>query len=97
MSFYFADGEPTNRADEFLILAMVALSFPSGFLVPLLYGLIASALFRLFGITIRPSGWWYYVHLAITWGAIGALGYLQWFHALPRFVEWRRLRKSSAR
>lgn len=92
LGIHFADGSASSHADEVTLLAMVVLAGPSSFAVPVLYGGIAWAAYRIFSVVIAPTGIWYDVHLIVVWSAMVALGYWQWFIAVPRLARWVRRR-----
>ena len=59
------DGTPNSDVDEFQIFAMLALTFPSGYIVILLFSALAVSADALFSITIPTS----YLELLLTWAA----------------------------
>lgn len=67
--------------------AMLALTFPAGLLVSGIAAVAADALehFQVDGLIQLPA----WLGISLLWLAFLAIGYLQWFKALPRL--WRRV------
>ena len=68
---------------------MIYLSFPIGILGVIVGGVSTSALSGFFNLTYRP--FWDVVPI---WIAATALGYIQWFIAVP--LIWKKLRARSS-
>ncbi len=68
------------------ILIMLGLSFPSGWLFPVLLRLLE--MLKLFDLsqTTELQG------IFIAWAPLFVMGYLQWFVAVPAIVRWWRRR-----
>jgi hypothetical protein len=77
-------------SDAGLVFAygMLFLTFPAGLLVPL--AVMASAM--AFGVAIAGEG---VVGFSLAWAAFVVLGYLQWFHFMPRIWRWARRQRSA--
>lgn len=89
VTLYAFDGKPNSDIDVLLVWCMLALSFPSGLLVPL----VGVVLYDGLSITVETS----YLEIVFTWIGCFALGYLQWFKLLPYLItKLRGLRKKLA-
>ena len=87
------DGRPNSDIGEFLVLAMLALSFPSGLAFALLAGGAYAALKGIAGGTVTTS----YLSLFLEWSGFVAVGYAQWFLFLPWLIRTIRHRASTRR
>lgn len=89
VTLYGFDGKPNSDIAVLLGWYMLALSFPSGLLVPL----VGVVLYDGLSITVETS----YLAIVFTWIGFFAFGYLQWFKLLPYLIaKLRGLRKKSA-
>lgn len=80
------DGTPDSDAEEFMVWCMLALSAPAGLIYAALFAAFASALHARWQIVISAS----YLEISVSWCALLALGYLQWFVLGPRLFRWLR-------
>jgi hypothetical protein len=71
----------TGATDSYVVLgwAMILLTFPLGFLAMLAYGFVAQ---------LAKSA----TSDVALWILMAAAGYFQWFWAVPRVIEWKKLR-----
>jgi hypothetical protein len=90
-TLYFFDGKPNSDVEDFLVFTMIPLTFPSGYLLVGILGLIIHAAYRSFGFTYATS----YVSLLIEWLGLFSAGYFQWFYLLPWFIELGKKVKSK--
>ena len=89
VTLYGFDGKQNSDIEVLLGWYMLALSFPSGLLVPL----VNMALYDGLSITVETS----YLEIVLIWIGFFALGYLQWFKLLPYLIiKLRGLRKKPA-
>jgi hypothetical protein len=84
ISFYYSSDDPKNDIEIFLIWSMVALSFPSGFVVALVF----TFLIILLGDSPNTMLDSAYLFIFVTWFAYFVVGYLQWFILVPKLVKW---------
>jgi hypothetical protein len=89
ITLYGFDGKPNSDIETLLGWYMLALSFPSGLLVSLVFVVLYDGL----SITVETS----YLEVVLVWIGFFALGYLQWFKLLPYLIaKLRGLRKKTA-
>src|SRR5438034_486150 len=80
------DGTPNSDVDDFQGIAMLILTFPSGYIVIALLSIIGVLADTLFSKTIQTS----YLELLVTWMLFLVAGYLQWFKVLPYLFQRRK-------
>jgi hypothetical protein len=80
------EGRPDWKMEEGLAFEMMALSFPSSFLVVAVV-ILAGIGLGLVGITLPASS---RAEMAATWLLFVAAGYAQWFVIVPRFLRRSR-------
>jgi hypothetical protein len=80
------DGTPNSDAEILLGYAMLALSFPSGLIIAIAYGLLGRVIYAVSGHVFTTS----YASIIVVWLIFSIAGYLQWFVLLP--LLWRRLK-----
>jgi hypothetical protein len=87
------DGRPNSDIEQFLIGAMMVLSFPIGFVVAGLFSGMYALLASCCEIAAKTS----YTMLFVEWLGFFAAGYLQWFVLLPWVIrKWRSRRVAPA-
>jgi hypothetical protein len=73
------DRTPNSAAEEVLAWGMLALSVPAGLLYSAAFAAVASLLYSNSQIVLSSS----YLSISISWIALFALGYSQWFVLAP--------------
>ncbi len=88
VTFYFGDTVNGRDIDVFLIWSMMILSFPSSWIIILLYSGITYLLYSLFSVSLTAySDYMFYGYLFLIWITFFVVGYLQWFKFLPWMIE----------
>lgn len=87
ITLYAFDGTSNNDIGIFFSWYMLAVSFPSGLLVPLVHVTLYDGL----AILVEAS----YFSFFLDWIGFFVLGYMQWFVLLPWL--WRRWKARRAR
>lgn len=77
------DGSPNSDVGEVLDWPMLALGFPLSLAYPALFTGVAILREKLGLPPIRTS----YVELVVSWSALFALGYFQWFKIVPAVMS----------
>ena len=91
ISFYYFDDDPKNDIDIFLILSMLFLSFPSGYVAAAVLKLIAILWVKIWGEPPSNS----YLLIIIIWLPYFIVGYIQWFVLTPKLVKWIKKRRKG--
>lgn len=83
-SLIIYDGKPNSDADLVLGYAMLALSFPLGFVISVAANLLGQIAYATAGYVFTTN----YVSIIVTWFIFFIAGYVQWFVLLPWL--WRK-------
>ena len=86
VTLYAFDGKPNSDIGSFFVWYMLALSFPSGLLVPIVHVVLYDGL----SIAVETS----YLSLMLDGAGFFILGYFQWFRLLPYLIAKLRSRKA---
>jgi hypothetical protein len=86
---------PNPPEDAFIVFGwgLIALAFPSVWLLFLVIGVVFWAAAKFFALDLYRG----MVAATLLWGAVISVGYLQWFVWLPRSLQWAKARRQSAR
>jgi hypothetical protein len=86
------DGKPNSDAEDLLGWGMLVLSFPASILYAAAFSLMAEWLLSQFGTVVSTS----YTSMTVSWMAMLALGYVQWFVLMPKLIrKWKAGRTSG--
>ncbi|CAA0123335.1 Uncharacterised protein [BD1-7 clade bacterium] len=69
---------------------LMLVSAPIGFVIGPVVGVVTANISDLFNIPYQP-----FFSLLPSWFIVVAVGYLQWFIAIPRFIKWCRSKWSG--
>lgn len=77
------DGRPNSDIEEVLAWTMVTLGFPLSLVYPVIFAVFADIRAAMGSSPLATS----YMTLVLSWCALFALGYAQWFRVVPALVR----------
>ena len=84
----YADVVTGRDVDIFLVWAMMLLSFPSGWIIVVIYFAVSHVLCSGMNVMLSlESEIRFYSYLVLTWLAFFAAGYVQWFKVIPALIR----------